>query len=164
MEQRYINNQVIKNAENIRLLQESFSKFEEKRKINEIYFEGQIYDAYSKILDIFNQTNEELIIIDAYADKTILDIIRNLNVKVKLITSDKSRLNKTDIYKYNKQYNNLSVIYNDSFHDRYFILDNKIVYHCGTSLNYIGKKTFSINKIEDDFVIINLLEKIKTNG
>ena len=43
IEQRYINNQVLKNTENIKLLQESFSKFEEKRKVNEIYFEGQIY-------------------------------------------------------------------------------------------------------------------------
>ena len=160
IEQRYINNQVIKNAENIKLLQESFSKFEEKRKINEIYFEGQIYDAYSKILDIFNETRKYLIIIDAYADKTILDIVRNLNVKTKLITSTKSKLNKIDIDKYNKQYKNLEVVYNDSFHDRYFILDNKIVYHCGTSLNYIGKKTFSINKIEDDIVLEILINKI----
>ena len=160
IEQRYINNQVLKNTENIKLLQESFSKFEEKRKVNEIYFEGQIYDAYSKIIDIFKSCKKELIIIDAYADKTILDIIRSVDIKVKLIVSSKSKLSKTDIFKYNKQYNNLEVIYNNNFHDRYFILDNKIVYHCGTSLNYIGKKTFSINKIEDDFVITSLIDKI----
>ena len=160
IEQRYINNQVLKNTENIKLLQESFSKFEEKRKVNEIYFEGQIYDAYSKIIDIFKNCKKELIIIDAYADKTILDMIRSVDIKVKLIVSSKSKLSKTDIFKYNKQYNNLEVIYNNSFHDRYFILDDKIVYHCGTSLNYIGKKTFSINKIEDDFVIKNLINRI----
>ena len=160
IEQRYINNQVLKNTENIKLLQESFSKFEEKRKVNEIYFEGQIYDAYSKIIDIFKSCKKELIIIDAYADKAILDIIRSVDIKVKLIVSSKSKLSKTDIFKYNKQYNNLEVIYNNNFHDRYFILDNKIVYHCGTSLNYIGKKTFSINKIEDDFVITSLIDKI----
>ena len=69
-------------------------------------------------------------------------------------------MSETDINKYNSQYGNLKVIYNDSFHDRYFILDKSIVYHCGTSLNYIGKKTFSINKIEDDFVIESLIEKV----
>lgn len=164
IEQKYINNQVIKNAENIKLLQESFSKFEEKRKTNEIYFEGQIYDAYSKILDIFKSCKKQLIIIDAYADKTILDIIRNLNIEVELITSIKSRLNKTDIYKYNKQYNNLSITYDNSFHDRYFILDGKTVYHCGTSLNYIGLKTFSINKIEDEIVINLILKSIMNNN
>jgi len=160
IEQRYINSQVLKNTENIKLLQDSFNKFEEKRKVNEIYFEGQIYDAYSKIVDIFKSCEKQLIIIDAYADKTILDIIRNLDIKIKLITSSKSKLTKIDITKYNKQYKNLEVVYNDSFHDRYFILDNKIVYHCGTSLNYIGKKTFSINKIEDEFVIKSLINKI----
>ena len=71
IEQRYINNQVIKNAENIKLLQDSFSKFQEKRKVNEIYCKGQIYDAYSKIIDILNEASKEIIIIDSYADKTI---------------------------------------------------------------------------------------------
>lgn len=49
LEQKYINNQVMKNTENIKLLQESFSKFEEKKQVSDIYFNGQIYDAYSKI-------------------------------------------------------------------------------------------------------------------
>ena len=63
LEQKYINNQVMKNTEDIKVLQESFSKFEEKRKINEIYFNGQIYDSYSKIYEIFNSTKNKLIII-----------------------------------------------------------------------------------------------------
>ena len=55
LDQKYINNQIMKNTEDIKLLQESFSKFEEKKKVNEIYFKGQIYDAYSKILDILKE-------------------------------------------------------------------------------------------------------------
>jgi hypothetical protein len=51
-----------------------------------------------------------------------------------------------------KQYNNLKIIYNNSFHDRYFILDNSILYHCGASINYLGHKIFGINKIEDDIM------------
>lgn len=58
IEQRYINNQVLKNTENIKLLQESFHQFEERRKVNEIYFNGQIYDAYSKIVDIFKSAKK----------------------------------------------------------------------------------------------------------
>ena len=65
IEQKYINNQVLKNTENIKLLQESFQKFEEKRKENEIYFNGQIFDAYFKIQEIFKSATKELIIIDA---------------------------------------------------------------------------------------------------
>ena len=53
IQQKYINNQVLKNTEEIKILQESFQKFEEKKKVNEIYFNGQIFDAYSKIQEIF---------------------------------------------------------------------------------------------------------------
>ena len=160
MEKSYLTEQVLENTKNIKLLQESFDKFKENKVINEIYFDGQIYDAYSKILDIFNDAKNKLIIIDSYSDKNTLDIIKKLNIDVVIITSFRSELKDIDIDKYNSQYGNLKVIYNDSFHDRYFILDKSIVYHCGTSLNYIGKKTFSINKIEDDFVIESLIEKV----
>ena len=160
IEQKYINNQVIKNTEDIKLLQESFSKFEEKKKVNEIYFEGQIYDAYSKIIDILKEAKRSIVIIDAYSDKTILDIIRNLNIEVTLIVKSKSLLTKIDIEKYNQQYSNLNIIYNDTFHDRYFILDEKIIYHCGTSINRIGSKTFSINILEDDVVKELLIKKV----
>ena len=86
LEQKYINNQVFKNTEDIKLLQKSFKKFEKKRKDNEIYFNGQIYDAYSKIQDIFKIATKSLIIIDTYADNTILDIIKRLNINVTIIT------------------------------------------------------------------------------
>ena len=81
-----INNKIDIHDTNIKLLQESFDKLSEKRKANEIYYKGQIYDAYSKIIDIFNEAKEELIIIDAYADKTLLDIIKRLKSKVIIIT------------------------------------------------------------------------------
>ena len=59
---------------------------EEKEKINHIFYEGQIYDAYSLLIDIFNGAKEEIIIIDNYADKSILDMITNLNVEVIIVT------------------------------------------------------------------------------
>lgn len=160
IEQKYINNQVMKNPEDIKLLQNSFQKFEEKRKANEIYFNGQIYDAYFKIQEIFNEAKNKLIIIDAYADNTILDIVKRLNIEVIIITKSNNYITNQDILKYNKQYNNLKVIYDNSFHDRYFILDNKIIYHCGTSINRIGYKTFSINLISDEDVCNMLIEKV----
>ena len=160
LEQRYINNQVMQNTEDIKLLKESFSKYEEKRKINEIYFSGQIYDAYSKIKDILNEAKKDIIIIDAYVDKAVLDIIKNINVNVTLIVKTKTLLTNLDISRYNSQYNNLTIKYNDSFHDRYFILDKSIIYHCGTSINRIGSKTFSINIIEDDLIKNALLTEV----
>ena len=167
IEQKYINNLVLEdhnlikqNSNDIKLLQESFDKFEKKRKDNEIYFNGQIYDAYSKIQDIFKSASKSLIVVDVYADNTILDIIKRLNTEVIIITKKDNLLTNQDIVKYNKQYHNLKVIYNNTFHDRYFIIDKMHVYHCGTSINRIGYKTFSINLISDKDVCSLLISKV----
>ena len=160
IEQKFVNKQVLKNTEDIKLLKESFQKFEEKRKINEIYFDGQIYDAYSKIQDIFKSATKKLIIIDAYADNTILDIIKRLDIEVTIITKKDNLLTKQDIEKYNKQYHNLKVIFNNNFHDRYFLIDDEIIYHCGASINRIGYKTFSINLVSDLEVCEMLIDKV----
>ena len=155
-----IETKILEHDNNIKLLQESFNKFEEKKKITEIYFNGQIFDAYYKIQEIFRSAKNKLIIIDGYADSTILDIIKNLDLEVIIITKENNLLSKQDIDKYNKQYNNLSVIYDNTFHDRYFILDDNIFYHCGTSINRIGHKTFSINLIGDKEIGNMLLNRI----
>ena len=140
LEQRHINNLVYKHDEDIKLLQETLKEFKSKEEINTVYFNGEIYDAYSKLVDIMKLAKEELIIIDSYADKTVLDMIKNIQTKVILITKTKSLLNKLDIKKYHEQYHNLNIIYNDTFHDRYLIIDNQTIYHCGTSLNHAGAK------------------------
>lgn len=160
LEQKYVSNMLIKHDNEIKLLQESFTKLENKKLVNEIYFNGQIYDAYSKIIDILNEAKEKVIIIDNYADKSVLDIISKLNIEVLLITKKFSLLKEIDIKKYNAQYHNLTIRYDETFHDRYFILDNKKVYHLGTSINHAGSKTFSINKIEDTFIINSLIDNI----
>ncbi|MBQ6127313.1 ORF6N domain-containing protein [Candidatus Saccharibacteria bacterium] len=160
LEQKYVNNLVMEDHDKIQALEASFEKLEEKKKISEIYFNGQIYDAYSKIQEIFNCAKEKLIIIDAYADKTILDIIKRLDIPVTIITKPNNFLTKQDIERYNKQYHNLDVIFDNSFHDRYFFLDDQTVYHCGASINRIGYKTFSINLIEDEEIRKALIKKL----
>ena len=162
IEQKYINNIVLEDHDKIVNLEESFKKFEEKKKSNEIYFAGQIYDAYSKILEIFISAKEELILIDSYADSKLLDIVRRLKVNVVIIAKEDNLLNKQDIDSYNEQYDNLKVVYDNTFHDRYFIIDKCIIYHCGSSINRIGYKTFSINLISDEEVYKLFIERIKT--
>ena len=161
IEQDNMKNMLIKHDNEIKLLQESFSKLEEKEKINHIFYEGQIYDAYSLLIDIFKEANEEIIIIDNYADKSILDMITNLNVKVIIVTRKFNLLKDIDIKKYNGQYHNLKVIYSDKFHDRFVILDKKVLYHSGASFKDLGNKCFAINKIEDNEYLKNILKKIK---
>ena len=150
LEQKYINNLVLEHDEDIKLLKEVFDNFKEEREY--IFFKGETYDSYSKIIDIFKLAKKNLIVIDSYADKTALDIISKLKINVTLICNNSDRLSKTDLDKYREQYNNLTLIRNNTFHDRYFILDKKDIYHSGTSINNVGDKVFSINLLQDDFV------------
>ena len=160
IEQKYINELVIKDNERINLLEESFSKLEEKEKVNHIFYEGQIYDAYSLLIDIFKGAKEEIIIIDNYADKSILDMITNLNVKITIVTKKFNLLKDIDIKKYNRQYHNLKVIYSDKFHDRFTIIDRKNLYHSGASYKDLGNKCFAITKIEDKEYLEIILKNI----
>jgi hypothetical protein len=161
LEQKYINNLVLKDHQKIKILENTFNELNKKEKTNEIYFNGQIFDAYYKIHEICNKAKKELVIIDAYADNTVLDIIKRLKTNITIITKENNLLTKQDIDKYNKQYHNLKVIFNNTFHDRYFILDNENIYHCGTSINRIGYKTFSITLMNDDEPKESLINKVK---
>ena len=160
IEQKYINNLVLEHDYDIKLIQESLDKLEKEKEVNEVYFNGKIYDAYSKVLDIFSEAKNELIIIDRYTDKTVLDMVRNLECKVILITGKRSKLTKLDIEKYNVDYNNLSVYYDDTFHDRYIVIDRNKIYHSGNSINHIGFRKSSIDVINDRSMKRTLLKDI----
>jgi len=127
-----------------------FDALEPKKIENQkIFFNGEIYDAYSLIIDLIKEANSRIIIIDDYIDKTILDMLvyKKDGVRVELITNS-HYLTKLDINKFNKQYPSLQIKYSNKFHDRFIIIDNTL-YHVGSSLKDLGKKCFGINKIKD---------------
>ena len=157
IEQKYFNELTIKNTEDIKLLQESFDKLNTKESNNHIFYEGQIYDAYSLLIDILSKARKEIIIIDNYAGNKLFDIIKNINVKVKIYTENIDNISKE---KYEKQYNNLEIINTNIFHDRFIIIDNKVLYHSGASFKDLGKKCFAITKMEDNNILKELLNKI----
>jgi len=152
-----IEHKLLEHDKRISLLEDTFNDFKEKN--NHIFFEGQIYDAYSLLIDLLNSAKKEIIIIDNYIDKKLLDIITKVNLPVKIITS--SKLNTIDLKKYNEQYNNLQIEINNKFHDRFIILDKEILYHSGASFKDLGKKCFSLNKIEEKEILKQLLEHLK---
>ena len=157
IEQKYFNELTIKNTEDIKLLQESFDKLNTKESNNHIFYEGQIYDSYSLLIDILSRAKKEIIIIDNYAGKKLFDIIKNINVKVKIYIENIDNISKE---KYEKQYNNLEIINTNIFHDRFIIIDNKVLYHSGASFKDLGKKCFAITKMEDNNILKELLNKI----
>ena len=158
IEQKYFNELTIKNTEDIKLLQESFDKLTPKESNNHIFYEGQIYDAYSLLIDILSKAKKEIIVIDNYAGKKLFDIIRNINVKVKIYTENIDNISKE---KYEKQYSNIEIINTNIFHDRFVIIDNKVLYHSGASFKDLGKKCFAITKILDNNILEELLDKLK---
>ena len=155
IEQKYINDLVLKNTKRIDLIEETLSNFKEKN--NHIFFEGQIYDAYSIMLDILNKSKNSIIIINNYIDKNILDILSKINKKVTLITN---KYNNEDYNKYKEQYSNINLIFNNKIHDRFIIIDKKLLYHFGASFKDLGKKCFAINKIDNDIILNNLLDNL----
>ncbi len=158
IEQKYFNELTIKNTEDIKILQESFDKLNTKESNNHIFYEGQIYDSYSLLIDILSKAKKEIIIIDNYAGKKLFDIIKDINIKVKIYTENIDNISKE---KYEKQYNNLEIINTNIFHDRFIIIDNKLLYHSGASFKDLGKKCFAITKMEDNNILKELLNKLK---
>ena len=139
-----------------------FNQLQQEENVKQkIFFQGQIYDAYSLIIDIIKRANKKITIIDNYIDDSILKMLtkKNRNVEVIIMTSDKSNIENIDIKKFNKEYPILKVAKTDKFHDRFIIIDNKELYHCGASIKDLGKKCFAINKIEDISIIGKLVNE-----
>ena len=133
-------------------------QFEENIK-QRIFFQGQIYDAYSLIVDIIKKANKKIIIIDNYIDDSVLKMLtkKKNNVEVVILTSDKSNIQNIDIQKFNKEYPILKIAKTNKFHDRFIVLDNEEMYHLGASIKDLGKKCFGINKIEDKEIIAKII-------
>ena len=146
-------NMLIDHEERIKILENTFSKFDTFS--NELFFEGQIYDAHSLLLDIFNTSNKSIVIIDNYISKELLDVLSKTNKQIIIYTKN---IDINLINKYQSQYNNIIIKINNSFHDRFIIIDNITLYHCGALFKDLGKKCFAINKINN----IEMINDIKS--
>lgn len=153
------NNEIILNHEKrIIELENVFDKFKHHEEVSKIFFEGELYDAYSLLLDILNSSKEEIIIIDNYIGKELLDILKEINKKIIIISKN---IDKTLKDKYESQYDNITFIYNTSFHDRFIILDKNKLYACGASFKDLGKKCFAITKFNDKDCLNKILSIIE---
>lgn len=130
-------------------------------KNSQLFFDGEFYDAYTLIQSLFESANKEIIIIDNYTDRTILDrlVVKKSNVQVTIYTSINSRLLAKDINAFNNQYGGLNVRYTTNVHDRYIIIDQNKLYHLGHSIKDLGKKIFSISELDNN-LILTLLRNI----
>ncbi len=158
-----VSNLEVKQLEYDEKFEKVFEYIAENKKVSQkVFFNGQIYDVFSLLVDIVKQADNSIILIDNYVGVDTLNILakKKNGVKVDIYTSKKSDLSKNDIKKFNLQYQNLSVYMIDTFHDRFIILDRRICYHIGSSIKDAGKKSFAISKIEDKRNISDILARL----
>ncbi len=129
-----------------------------------IFFDGQIYDAFSLITSIIKKAQKEIILIDGYVDVDTLNILakKNAGVDVKIYTFASAQLTNRDAANFNAQYPTLTVTKTQVFHDRFIILDGKTAYHIGLSIKDAGKKCFGISLIDDPGIVADLLNRLKS--
>lgn len=131
-----------------------------------IFYDGQIYDAFSLIASLIQKATKSIDLVDGYVDVVTLNLLakKKKGVNVNIYTFAKTKLSQTDIKNFNAQYPTLNVKTTNSFHDRFLVLDDKTVYHIGASIKDAGKNCFGITLIQDSTMandLINRLKKIK---
>ncbi|WP_308617043.1 ORF6N domain-containing protein [uncultured Dialister sp.] len=154
----------IKQLETDRKFEEVFNYIAANTEVKQnIFFNGQIYDAFSFIVGLIRKAKKKIILIDNYVDVYTLNILckKNQGVDVVIATAGKGSLSAKDIIKFNAQYSKLSVKTTTDFHDRFLVIDKTEVYHIGASIKDAGKKSFGITKIEDKDLIISLVNKVR---
>ena len=127
-----------------------------------VFFDGQIYDAFSLIVSLIQKAEKEIVLIDGYVDIGTLNLLtkKNENVTVVMYTLKRTKLSQEDVNNFNSQYPLLEVRYTKVFHDRFLILDKKNVYHIGASLKDAGKSVLEF-LIEDAGIVRDILQRLE---
>lgn len=166
-----INSIELKQLEYQKESEEKFGKIFEYISIHEeenqkIFFDGQIFDAFSLLTDIIGHAKKEIRLIDGYVDVITLNILakKNAGVDVLAYTLPSARISAQDIANFNAQYPTLTVKRTTAFHDRFLIIDGVEGYHIGASLKDAGKKCFGINKIESADDVKDITKKAQQTG
>ena len=119
-----------------------------------VFFQGQIFDAYAKFESFIQSAECEIVLIDNYVDLSVLERLskKRNDVKVTIYTDPKTKLSEQDVQKFNEQYPQLTLKHLTKVHDRFLIIDNKILYHLGASLKDLGKKCFAFEVLDSAWI------------
>ncbi len=126
-----------------------------------IFYDGQVFDAYSFINDLLKLAIDEVILIDNYIDEIVFTLFSKYpNIKIQIYTANITKQLKLDFEKYQTQYQNIELKEFKNSHDRFLIIDKKELYHLGASLKDLGKKWFAFSKLEiENLKILEYLKK-----
>lgn len=114
-----------------------------------IFFDGQIFDAYTLMCDFIRSARKRIVIVDNYVDDSVFRQLdkRQAEVTATIFTSSVSRILQQDLERHNSQYAPIEVKTYRKAHDRFLIIDDT-VYHVGASFKDLGKKLFAFSKME----------------
>ena len=114
-----------------------------------IFYDGQVFDAYTFVADLIRSAHRRVVLIDNYVDDTVLKTLtkRRAGVSAAIVTRKMSETLSLDIERHNRQYSPVEIRISDRFHDRFLIIDDT-VYHLGASLKDLGKKLFAFSRME----------------
>ncbi|MBR5163627.1 MAG: ORF6N domain-containing protein, partial [Schwartzia sp.] len=127
---------------------------EHEEASQKIFFDGQIYDAFSLLSCLIQKAEKTIVLIDNYVDTATLNLLakKKPTVNIRIYTHPKTRLTDEDVEIFNRQYPRLEVHHTTVFHDRFLVVDRRTVYHIGASLKDAGKKCFAVSLLEDEEV------------
>ena len=124
-------------------------------KTQGVFYDGQIFDAYLFINNLFKNANKSIILIDNYIDESVLVLFSNLkNIEITIYTDKITEKLKLDLEKYNNQYSNIKLKHFTKSLDRFLILDKKEIYHLGASIKDLGKRWVAFSKLDKDSLTI----------
>lgn len=147
-----------------RRFEQIFTYISEHEEVSQrIFFEGQIYDAFSLLTKLVAKAEKKIVLIDNYVDVGTLNILakKKSDVDVTIYTLKKTKLSQEDVNSFNQQYPTLEVFHTKRFHDRFMIVDDLYAYHIGASIKDAGRKCFGINTIEDKAIVKDILERLR---
>ena len=113
---------------------------------DKIFYNGELFEDYSFIKNLFNKATNRIIIIDSYLDYSVLEMINDINVNITIYISNSAHITNRELNLFQLNHN-LTIIRTNSYHDRFIIIDNEL-YNIGSSIKDIGKKISHISKLE----------------
>lgn len=115
-----------------------------------IFFNGQIFDAYTFVASLIRKAKSSVILVDNYVDDSVLLLLskRNASTSATIFTRKISRQLALDLEKHNSQYPSIAIHALADFHDRFLIIDKQDLYHLGASMKDLGKQCFAFSKLD----------------
>ncbi|AKK71963.1 DNA-binding protein [Chryseobacterium gallinarum] len=115
-----------------------------------IFYNGQVFDAYTFVADIIRSAESSIILLDNYVDDTVLTLLgkRKDNVTATILTKNINNQLRLDVQRYNSQYPPIEIEVFSDAHDRFLIIDQTELYHIGASLKDLGKKWFAFSRMD----------------